>query len=103
MQFKPVLFKSRTFRKASSLISDIITSTSYILGLFWDPPPRPRQKFPFPVFETGNLKCLVLFVCFTLRMTITHWSNRQVLSTTVLFRNTPDQAYLNDRIPPSCA
>lgn len=50
MQFKPVLFKSRTFRKASSLISDIITSTSYILGLFWDPPPRPRQKFPFPVF-----------------------------------------------------
>ena len=39
MQFKPVLFKSRTFRKASSLISDIITSTSYILGLFWDPPP----------------------------------------------------------------
>ena len=46
MQFKPVLFKSRTFRKASSLITDIITSTSYILGLFWDGAPPPPQASP---------------------------------------------------------
>ena len=53
MQFKPVLFKSRTFRKASSLITDIITSTSYILGLFWacfgiPPPPQASPEISIP-------------------------------------------------------